>query len=416
MWSPTISLPLREPSGRSANPLSPPGTPPQRVFTIGVHTLAAIDNARDHVEEVAPIASESVRRVTILQQLADRARVRRMNARNAAPQTTSIHQALEGLYSQLQQSEADLSRVSSELASVAANQATLAKTFRYVPTVPIGTATLVEMVETLTRLEALYHEMWARYHGVREDVRPLRQSVCDIRQSVDELGNRLDGVPFEAAGILKADLDRGQARLLAEVVGMQRAVLNTLGHLREALDRTHNVDPAVATALATAIESTTTALNSCLQNVASSISDSERASTTISQRVWDMETRLRSLEGLGAGGERPAMLKATSLVNPVPVDTSHEEALRRLGERVGVLENSFATHVQSAVAKGIKEYLEGYGLGDQALRCLGDPVTQSRMGWGIGLGSGSSGRATPEGTPIFPSVGFSFGMSKGSDI
>ena len=140
-----------------------------------------------------------------------------------------------------------------------------------------------------------------------------------------------------------------------------------------------------------------------------------------------METRIRRIEAIGAGDQRSGnvgasesgnvegsgRVEATSLPPPVLGTASHEEALHRLGERVDVLEKSFTAQVQAAVERGIKEYLEAYGLGDQALRRLGDPITQSRMGWGIG--GSSSGRVTPEGAPIFPSVGFSFGISKTSE-
>ncbi|KAI1787152.1 hypothetical protein LXA43DRAFT_1091123 [Ganoderma leucocontextum] len=405
-WAPTTLLPLAAPSGRSANPLSPPGTPPSRVFTIGGHTLATLDDARAHVQAVDPIVSEADVRVSALRRLEDRARIRRRNAIHAAANTTSIAEALEGLYSQLQQSEGDLAEATSLLAAMAGDQGAIARTFRYVPTVPVGTATLVEMVEVLGRLEALYHEMWKRYEVVQQDMRPLRETVTALGQSRQAIEDRLDGIPYETAGALHPDLAKVEARLLAEVTAMHSVVSAALKELRDSLAHSGAVSKTLTTSVREALETTAEAVAECMENVSLNMRTSAVTAETVAYKYADLEGRISRLEGDAPSPPQPEVPS----IGPPPTPGSSDgalEAINTLGERVRILETEFDSRVEGAVAKGIKAYLEQFGLGEHALKRLGDPMTQSRLTWGSV--TSSSGQVSPDVT----SVGFSFGMQPG---
>ncbi|KAI1782395.1 hypothetical protein LXA43DRAFT_1104137 [Ganoderma leucocontextum] len=405
-WAPTTLLPLAALSGRSANPLSPPGTPPSRVFTIGGHTLATLDDARAHVQAVDPIVSEADIRVSALRRLEDRARIRRWNTIHAAANTTSIAEALEGLYSQLQQSEGDQAEATSLLAAMAGDQGAIARTFRYVPTVPVGTATLVEMMEVLGRLEALYHEMWKRYEVVQQDMRPLRETVTALGQSRQAIEDRLDSIPYETAGALHPDLAKVEARLLAEVTAMHSVVSAALKELCDSLAHSGAVSKTLTTSVREALETTAEAVAECVENVSLNMRTSAVMAETVAYKYADLEGRISRLEGDAPSPPQPEVPS----IGPPPTPGSSDGALEEintLGERVRILETEFDSRVEGAVAKGIKAYLEQFGLGEHALKRLGDPMTQSRLTWGsVTL---SSGQVSPDVT----SVGFSFGMQPG---
>ena len=225
---------LNPPTGLSADPSSPtaaaphdPGTP--RTFTLGPNTHRLVDEARERNVNLEPIVVTAATRAYELARIEERIRMRRRNSIQGSQSIVSFQDAIQRLYNQVQATDLDLADVTSIMIDAQNHTRTLAEAFRNVPTIPASYSALVEMLEVYSRLEALYHKMWAQYGALRKDVQPLRHDMARFEKRVELVDQRLDDAPTEAVEHMRPELELSKKILERDLLRIH-SQLSSLDH------------------------------------------------------------------------------------------------------------------------------------------------------------------------------------------